>query len=77
MKPRYKHDCDFCTFLGPFNEFDLYFCEQKESLGIPTLIARYGDAGPAYTSGLALKDQIPALGEAYRRAVDQGLITET
>lgn len=46
--PRYTHDCDLCRFLGTFGEFDLYACAKA---GYRTFIARFGDEGPAYTSG--------------------------
>ena len=47
--PQHKHDCSQCTFLGRYNEYDLYFCHQN---GMPTIIARYGEAGN-YMSGLS------------------------
>lgn len=25
-RPRYKHHCDKCTFLGYFGKYDLYYC---------------------------------------------------
>lgn len=43
--------------------------------GLPTVIARYGHAGPEYTSGMALADVDPLLGEARRRAVERGLVS--
>lgn len=50
-KPRYKHDCDSCTFLGTRLNHDLYFCgdPQGDDTGI-SLIARYSDDGPDYKS---------------------------
>lgn len=53
-------------------DFDLYYCSQG---GHPTVIARYGEAGDYY-SGLEFgrDGHIPALAEAYRRAVAQGHI---
>ena len=79
-EPRHTHDCDECTFLGPWSgggvDYDLYFCLQADNK--PTVIARYGDDGPAYTSGLtfAWEGAAPSLVEAYRRAVARGLMTE-
>ena len=87
--PFFVHDCSKCTFLGrvtqerPAEEhkgiealrwaaWDLYFCPQH---GLPTVIARFGHAGPDYVSGLAAADAIPVLGEARRRAQRKGLIT--
>lgn len=46
-KPRYIHDCDTCVFLGQYKEYDLYFCSNE-----PTIICRYSDDGPDYSSGL-------------------------
>lgn len=28
MKPRYRHDCQFCVFLGRLREFDFYYHER-------------------------------------------------
>jgi hypothetical protein len=51
MEPLYKHDCDRCIFLG--NEevdgeagLDWYICPGDA----PTLICRFGDDGPNYSS---------------------------
>lgn len=62
---RYKHDCETCAFLGHYNEYDLYYCSQG---GTPTVIARYGDEGPEYTSGMG--SDHPALVEARSRYED-------
>ena len=62
--PLYKHDCDHCTYLGPYtfdaqfaNEtrevtVDLYACKAQEDEpdDYTTLIARRGDEGSEYTS---------------------------
>ena len=69
--PQYTHDCDSCTFLGRFDDLDLYYCPQA---GRPTVIARCGNDGPEYTSGLPAVGQIPALTEAARRAEATGLL---
>lgn len=53
----YEHDCDKCIFLGSWNDlepsfqktYDLYFCSQHN---LPTVVARYGNDGPDYHSGL-------------------------
>lgn len=42
----HDHDCPACTFVGKHNETDLYFCVT----GSPSLVARYGDDGPEYSS---------------------------
>jgi len=38
----------------PTEHYDLYFCEQGTpgTPGLPTVIARYGDDGPDYKSGM-------------------------
>ena len=69
---RYEHDCDNCCPLGEYQEFDLYYCPQS---GIPTVIARFGEDGEYY-SGLNFADNIPALGEARKRAIEKGLIQD-
>ena len=68
MKPQFKHDCDDCAFLGRSKDgtHDLYFhdsdCECKR-----TIIARYGNNGPEYKSGMIFgqKKIDPHLTEAY------------
>jgi len=45
---RYKHDCDHCKPLGTFAEYDLYYCDELDA----TVLARYGDEGHQYFSGL-------------------------
>jgi len=72
LTPRFEHDCDRCVFLGIEGEHDLYFCVQGD--GRPTVVARYGDNGPDYTSALELADLIPALGVARRLARERGLL---
>ena len=38
---RYKHDCKKCTFLGEFEEYDLYICKHRDYTRV---IAQYGDS---------------------------------
>jgi hypothetical protein len=50
--PRFTHDaCAHCRFIGHLIDHDVWYCPQP---GAPhgTLILRYGDDGPDYTSGL-------------------------
>jgi hypothetical protein len=68
--PQHQHDCDCCTFLGNAGTADLYFCPQG---GIPTVIARYGEAGN-YVSGLFAQNTNLDLLEAKRRAQLLGLL---
>jgi hypothetical protein len=75
--PQFRHDCKGCVFLGrfrapPAHAVDLYFCQQCDRMA--TVIARYGNEGLEYQSGLAFAEVIPELGEAKRRAVERGLL---
>ena len=51
MKPKYIHDCTNCKFLGNGTycekPVDWYICEGPERR---TIIARYSDIGPDYSS---------------------------
>ena len=70
---RFKHDCNNCKPLGEHGAADLYFCNQG---GVElTVIARYGNEGADYTSGLCAAPYIPDLAEAKRRAIAYGLLT--
>jgi hypothetical protein len=76
--PRFQHDCPACTWLGSFDRIDLYFelyyCPQP-TLGLPTLIARYGSEGPEYlTSNLLVTPRHAVFRLAYDLAVERGLI---
>lgn len=72
ITPTFVHDCERCTFLGHERRHDLYFCTQG---GIAkTIIARYGDDGPEYMSGLGLVDLEPVLMVAKQLAIKRGLL---
>lgn len=64
-KPTWQHDCDCCIFLGSIGEYrplDMYFCK---SLGVQTLICRFGSDGSQYKSGAPMvfyDDEIWAAG---------------
>ena len=66
---RYKHDCSDCVYLGKYRDCDLYFCAHGGS--IPTVVARYGNKGYDYISGL--DSELAPLVEAKRRAEIRGL----
>jgi len=70
MSHRFSHDCKACTPLGQFEEYDLYHCMQGGSM--PTVLARYGNEGPEYVSGLFSVSEGP-LFEAQNRARARGL----
>lgn len=59
---RYTHDCGECEFLGQYKEYDLYYCEKE-----PTVIARYGNDGPEYMSGISFVGVSEPLTIAYKR----------
>jgi len=63
------------VFLGSvvFEEqlYDLYVCSHKDK-EIDTVVARYGDEGREYGSGVYFRDTILPLKEAYQRAVALG-----
>lgn len=46
-QPRFEHDCEECTWIGTFVDHDVYWCPQG---GRPTVVARYGNDGPQYSS---------------------------
>ena len=75
VKPHYEHDCKKCMYLGDFIHdgilYDLYVCSHQ-NMEIDTLIARYGDDGPEYGSGVYFIKTIPTIAEAYKRAKDIG-----
>lgn len=62
MTPKYQHDCQQCEFLGHFFDHDVYVCSNLSR----SVIARYGDDGPEYTSGPA-REWIAQLNETERR----------
>lgn len=72
-KPAFEHDCETCVFLGHHDGHDLYY---HPSMTMDTLIARYGDDGPDYRSGIVFAKVDGHIREAGRRAVAAGLISE-
>lgn len=75
MKPTYIHDCRKCVFLGNYTHegtlYDLYVCSHKD-MEIDTVIARCGNDGPDYASGIYFRKTLPYLKEAYERAITKG-----
>jgi hypothetical protein len=70
--PLYVHDCTHCTFLGRHEGYDLYHCMKS---GHPTVIARHGNSGEEYLSGMVFGisdvqegDFNSPLAQAYMRA---------
>lgn len=80
--PQFQHDCNKCVFLGRHEShktqkpLDLYVCAREGV--IDTVIARYGNDGPEYSSGLifATRGIIPELVEALNRAKKRGFKVE-
>lgn len=70
LPPQYKHDCTECIFMGQMGVYDLYYCPQGGR--IPTVIARFGDGGGEYKSGIGSEDTDLRVAEA--RAKQLGLI---
>jgi hypothetical protein len=75
-EPHWTHDCQACVYLGRDRYYgnDLYWCGQGDS-GHSTVIARYGNAGPEYQSGIANASENQPLALALVRAIKLGLIT--
>lgn len=84
MKPQFTHDCDSCIYLGTesldyhgdeiFEIYDLYFC--AADIGGPTVIARYGDSGPEYKSGMVFAKPGHPLNRAKELAIERKLYKE-
>ena len=45
--PRYIHDCQDCTYLGKYEEYDLYYCNNTI---LPVYVVRFGNDGTNYVS---------------------------
>jgi hypothetical protein len=84
-KPLFDHDCSNCQYLGRYTvsqyycdftngtkDVDLYFCTQGGMLN--TVVARFGNEGSDYISGLYCSDNNVILSEAKERAVKLGLL---
>lgn len=67
--PRYQHDCPDDTFLGQFEQYDLYVAHH----GGGTYIARESDQDSDYTSGAVFVGTNPAITEAHRLATIRGI----
>jgi len=74
--PRWPHCCEKCQYLGRYRGEDLWACVRSAYVH---LAARYGPEGE-YSSdtsygGKPPEESLPATLEAYRRAVEKGIIT--
>jgi hypothetical protein len=49
VAPRYEHHCNECTFLGQYDQYDLYYCSREG-----TVIARFSNEEDEYASGIEL-----------------------
>lgn len=72
--PRYAHDCDECVYLGRSWHVDLYF-HPSDVPALRTVVARHGDNGEDYESGIGTDAPSVGIYEATRRAVAQGLLS--
>lgn len=62
ISPKFKHDCGRCLFVGRLDRKDAYICASS-------VILRYDDDGPAYTS--MLKEMAPKY-EPYATVLRMG-----
>lgn len=67
--------CEGCVYLGPYGDeaaatHDLWWCPQGD--GPPTVMARWGDEGWEYHSGIG--SSLAPMVEAERRAGSRGLL---
>ena len=72
MTARFTHDCDQCKPLGQFMKYDLYYCDGCSGRE-ETVVARFGDEGWAYISGIDHTIE-PAIRMAKLMAVEAGYI---
>lgn len=72
--PWFQHDCRACRFIGGTSlmgqHYDLYFCDTPTE---PNLLARRGNAGGEYVSGLSAVVNEPALALALAKAIHLGI----
>lgn len=66
---RYQHDCSCCKPLGQWLRHDIYFCDAAGD----TVVARYGNKGEEYMSGIHLTG-MPAIKVAVAMAKAANLI---
>ena len=70
MNTLFEHDCDNCQFLGQHTNihgtYDLYICPNE-----PTIVARWGNHGSEYHSGIEFVDRNSALAAAWEAARNQ------
>ena len=82
---RWLNTCAACTFLGRYEQFDLYYCVGFGSK-LPTFVARFGPGTADYVAGWSfasahsggMSHELPygqdALKEAHYRAMRRGLL---
>ena len=65
--PQYAHDCERCTFLGRIDEGDVWHCPND---GGGSIIVRFGDDGPEYSSfPVPIARMIAMQDEKYSKAL--------
>lgn len=62
-KPKFKHDCPDCMFLGRHMGTDLYYCPQA---GNGTIIVRYSSEPSDNSSGIVFGQMAVTNGEFNR-----------
>lgn len=71
-KPRFKHDCDQCQFLGRVGPYDCYRCAGVNG---HTLIARRSNDPPDYSSLCDFGDKEQAAVRAYTGGMTDTQVT--
>ena len=69
----FQHDCNSCIFLGNYKGCDLYIC--KKHSGLHSLIAREGNEGSEYRSGLWGYVHNNLYREIHKRALARGVVS--
>lgn len=72
LLPIHQHDCERCTYLGRYDHYDLYFCDQMGNA--PTVIYRWGSLPEQNSSGLSFARPGTPLGVAKIRAKKLNLL---
>ena len=77
--PKFIHDCTACKFMGTLSHIDrvcdLYYHPGTNNMLDSTIIARYGNEEPNYTSGITFAAYNPVIAIAAIRALFLGHMT--
>lgn len=79
MKPLYQHDCTMCIYLKSAEVcqkvYDFYYCGGSDNHLSATVIARFGNDGPDYFSGVSFSTINPMLALATTVAMARNLLS--